>query len=235
MAKIRLILFVGVGMIFIMGCQGQYNEKKMDISSDDILNKEVNVKNVFIGYYGWPRKFEEICKAYNIPCGLEESPEDPMSDAKEEVFDFGSQQATIHQFMDKIIEKHPAYYWGFGSGVLNIIPRDGKDYQINNNSLSRKTKKIYVQNKTPELAVQFICLKNNIIQPGKPNWNPGFRKLIKNKNLPPKLNLKIQDMSVREALNEIVKFDPRIGFWRFYFDNRKNIEEYRIEYESWGE
>lgn len=226
----RWRLLLGVLVIPFMGCAGQHLGKEQEMSLNEVLDRIVSTRNDVLIFDSWPSKFSEICKISGVPCGVEESPADPITETVDggETFHFYSQNVTVRHILDRIIAQHPAYRWSFDNGVLNIVPVYGGEYIINDKvALDIQIEPLSMVGMVPGVAAHKICEHAGIVSE---NGRSVIVTPVRVSRNPPILNLHLRQMTVREALNQIAKSDPRVGFWKFYIHREEKLKEYRIEY-----
>ncbi|MBU2524307.1 hypothetical protein KKG71_03875 [Patescibacteria group bacterium] len=265
--KYCILLILGIFIFYSCVARKQLNISNSNFLLEKIIVRgdyEGYYNGLF--YYNWVLKIEEICRVNRLPCYIEESPEDPLpSDRCEEgkcICIWGEDkckswmkydekvkakleemvyQKSIAQILNNILKDHPAYYWEFNrdnSGVLNIIPKPGKEHIINNKPFSKyKIKKLKERTDHGYSYIAQIILQRLNIVP-RHGFMTGFSRLIRDKEsynerqerlaklakeFPP---IELKNISIREAYNKLMSLEKEPMIWEFYYD--KDEKDYYL-------
>lgn len=189
-----------------------------------------------IEFEPWPRKITVICRTAGVPCGLEESPEDPVhgidnSYGHQERLGLPDAKMTVRQVLDAVLGKHPHYRWEFVDGVLLVTPKPGKEYRrFWKPVLSRRLRQ-FKYSDTPAGSLLFqACLDAGVMKALDPRKMPAVQLL---KPLPPtgRISVNLENVSVREAMAAVARADGQMG-WKFAYDPSEKAYALRIM--TWG-
>lgn len=188
-----------------------------------------------IEFEPWPRKITAICQTTGIPCGLEESPEDPVhgidhSNAHAEKLGLPDVKMTVRQVLDAVVAKHPHYQWKFVDGVLLITPKPGKEHRrFWRPVLSRRLRQFKHADMPAGVLIFQACLDAGIM-----NYvDPPETGVMILKPLPPtgRVTVNLENVTVREALVALARADGQMG-WKFAYDPSEKAYTLRIL--TWG-
>ncbi len=179
----------------------------------------------------WPYKIRAICAHQHVPCGIEESPADPVfllaEDHEHEEHLELSWARTTHtarEVLDAVLANHPAYHWEFRDGVLNVVPKPGAEHRKWwRPLLQRKVRNLDVQNEPAGTAVITACDNAGLSIPIAATGMSSIPETAR-------ISVHLANMPLREALNAIVKADGE-AIWKFAVDPRTG--SYSIKVDSW--
>lgn len=199
------------------------------------VNKKLQPSAGIVSGANWTAKFSAVCSKANIPCGIEESPEDPISkdsSTLDEGIPGDTAAATIRQILDAIVKLHPSYRWKIDNGVINILPVVGKESTVGDMPrLDRRIKSLKAKNQPAWGIAYSLCQKADILRtPESPEPHPQEMAGPIQFN-PRKISVKLKNVTVREGLNEVVRVDGQ-AIWKFFFDS--NMGEYAVDIRVWG-
>ena len=160
-----------------------------------------------------------LCARLNIPCGMELR--------GQRTFDFDSwfeaEDISVSSLLDKLtVGPLAGYGWRMRRGVLEIAPKavlSGKT----KSPLDIKIEAIELSDVSPLHAAKSICAQAGIIY-------TGLRSVVSGRKgpYPPrKISLRLKDVTVREALDELVRKNGR-SMWFFY-----DYPPGEIDFEYW--
>lgn len=141
--------------------------------------------------------FIDVCRVTNTPCGVEEVRANEIA-AKFKGKRQQHNNATPRKILNSIASQIPDYRWAMRSGVLNLEPktREGEDV------LARKLESVSIHGVTSFKAALDVLSQANI----KTGYQtPGKVRLAF-------VDLDLKNVTVREALNEIVKADGQAAW-----------------------
>lgn len=164
----------------------------------------------------------EVCGKIGVPCGWEVADKDEFIVSTASVLKITG--GTVREALDKIVERYPRYVWRLDDGVINFLPKPGE-------SITRDGK--------PILDVIIIDLKLDGVRA-----NMAVKQACEAAGLPcgavgsaggrkrhPKISLHLKNVTLRQALNAIVKKDGDAA-WRFEFNKYGN--NYVVLTWDWG-
>jgi hypothetical protein len=181
----------------------------------------------------WPDKILEICHRNNLPCGVEESPDDPINQSELSTklgLDWVTSNHTTREVLDAIVSVHPAYRWELIDGVLNIVPKAGHEYRRWwKPILSSHRGHFDVNDMTLRGVGKKACADSWIIWP-LPSLSEFFSAFTRRHltTLVPtgpqvdKVTLHLKNVTVKDILNESVKTDGR-AIWLFFYDREQRV------------
>lgn len=152
-----------------------------------------------------PSELGDLCSTISIPCGWEKSyvrkGESRISPPWNTPLHL--KNTTARKILDEIILRHPGHHWFFHDGVINIEPnrRGHKDL------LLRKLDHLSIHGSS-RMAVEYVILRARIGGHG-PAMVGVFGRVHYNR-----VDLELNDVTVRQALNAIVKADGK-AMWIF--------------------
>jgi hypothetical protein len=165
------------------------------------------VDYIFSGRPGaWIFESVTLCRTAVAPCGIEllsneNAPVGSLSKSLRQV-----PAATV---LDLLISEHPEYQWVLDDGVINIIPRDTLWNRISRvwagSPLDRKVKKLDVLDTTLQDAVSNIVCPAAGLQCFTPGWVGNGA--AGDWSPPRKVSLHLENVTVRQALNALVRQD----------------------------
>jgi len=138
------------------------------------------------------REFSDLCHALKRPCGIEEASFGDVA-SKVKAPRARLQKITPRKILDRYIKRLPSYQWVYRNGVINVEPKkhDGEDV------LSRKLGAVSISGITSFKAALDVFKQADIQVAYQPQGR--VRLAI--------IDLTLKDVTVREALNAIVKAD----------------------------
>jgi hypothetical protein len=185
----------------------------------------------------WPDKILEICHKSNIPCGVEESPDDYInrfdaSGASVEKLglNWANSNHTVRELLNTIVSGHPAYKWEIQDGVLNIIPQRGHEYQRWwKPILSSHLRHFDVVDMPLRDVGKKVCADAWITWP-LPSLSDFISQFAQRQSLTAvptgpqmdKITLHLQNATVKEVLNETVRKNGE-AVWFFDYDQKQHV------------
>lgn len=175
--------------------------------TSDLPSRQINEFTLGHQKY-WFFELLGICRHAQAPCGVELlSNTDVPAGGSERTF----RQVPLATLLDSSIAEHPKYQWVMDAGVINIVPRDTLDNRISRiwarNPLDRKIKTLDIVDSTPEEAVsKVVCPEVGLHCVGSP-WAPSGPAGVWTP--PKKVSLHLKNITVRQALNELVRQEGR--------------------------
>lgn len=151
-------------------------------------------------------EFRKLCKdILKIPCGLEEAADNQIGQNKETP-PLSLSKTRPRDILDAIAGRLPGYRWAYRGGVINLEPRNrAKDV------LSKKLGKVSIHGVSSFRAARMVFDQAKIpfaYQPKGGRFGP--------------VDLELKNVTVREALNAIVKADGQV-MWFFAHSPRQSV------------
>lgn len=143
------------------------------------------------------RQIFSLCQAISVPCGVEESKEESLTDSGDVV---DAAATTPRQILDSIQKKHKSYAWDFSNGMIHLR------YTGKGSPLDQKIPKLAIKDTLSFRAVGEV-LKSADIKAGTSLVGDPRYGVV---------SVRGQDISVREALDRIAKADGKV-VWHFRF------------------
>lgn len=190
-------------------------------------------------FYPWPYKIRSLCINHNLPCGLEESPDDPIhqiayaSPDDRLAIKWASSTSTVRDFLDAILSTHPAYRWEVQDGVLVIVPKPGQEHRKWwKPVLGKKFKQYDADNNRAGNVLVEACYDAGIPIETIPLPQPGIPTILpRTMPVTNPITLHLKNVTVRQVLNAAVKADGK-AIWKFSYDPKRKV--YSIKVDSWG-
>lgn len=181
-----------------------------DMLKADAQDFEVHTKNAF-----------GLCGNLKMLCGWESAQNDSKASLKE-VKRAGGKQ-LVKDVLEKVVKENPRYQWSTGEGIINITPKRGERNLKNGKSpLDTVVDEFAISSVTASEAVATLCMAASI------DCLP--REYVGPKRQFNKISLQLKKVTVRTALNEIIKADG-MASWavEYYGKNKRPI----IDVNSW--
>lgn len=232
MNRMKILCLAVIGMIAFGGYLVWCSDISAENSMQGILGQQINVRNMNLMGSDWSGVFVRVCETVGVACGIEESPHDLFARTDEKVgYYIEPATITVRQFMEKMVLLHPAYQWRYSEEVLEMFPKAGHEYRFfGEAALERIMKQVNIVGRTPEIAAREVGVQGGVVSGPIANWSPGFRRIVK--TAPPKIDVRMNKVTLRQVLNRIVKSDSRVGIWKFYCDARHADVGCKIDYST---
>lgn len=116
-------------------------------------------------------------------------------------------QKTLRQVLDIAVQQDPGYFWEISRGVINILPRGTQEDKYARSVLNLRLDKFVIKDGEAFTAVRQLskqASKHGLLAFPGVSDDPGLRELLR------RINISLENPTLRDCLNEIVKND---GFW----------------------
>lgn len=187
---------------------------------------------VSLEWDSWEDKFSRLCLSMNVVCGLEESPQDPLTTGgssarppftsgadRLNLFRAGDGGHSAREVLDAIVAGHPAYRWTVMDGVLSILPVPGRDYRrMGHPLLERRVLRFDVANRDRHAAA-FDLLANDGLAEFSPTPDADASNLQLFAPYVP-VTVHLRGATFRQIFNALSK-ESRKCLWIFRRDDSK--------------
>lgn len=161
--------------------------------------------------------FGRLCALLDQPCGEEMIPGNnpDLSHGKT----FRVKRSTPRRSLDEFVRQHPSYRWVISEGVLILEPRQRSGVDV----LSRKLDRVRINDTSSFKAALDIFKQAGI----SVTWTIRANRYAR-------IDLELRNVTVREALNAIVKADGQ-AIWKFASNGTKKEGQGSFAMGTWRE
>lgn len=166
-----------------------------------------------------------LCGNIKVPCGYFMADGDyatnPHSKVKKTVLSHG----TVREALNKLVKDNPDYQWSNEGGVLNIVPKQNRKHlEKGADPLSRIVNEVDISSTTTDEAAKMIVSASGLPL--------GGRIIIGRRQHYATVNLKLSKVTLRQALNALVKADG-MAVWVLEYDSKH--KNYIVNIYPWRE
>lgn len=163
----------------------------------------------------WSRDLTTVCSEAKLSCGLEKNFGDRFS--SDESSDVKS--AQVKDLLKDVLRDKPQYEWKIADGVLNVYPAMGDSGT--SSALDKIISELRIENMPSNEAAAVVARTAGIpLASGE-----AFRAVHA------KVTLHLQNVTVRQAFNQIVKSDEK-AMWEFY--RLPDTNNFVLNVYTWG-
>lgn len=174
----------------------------------DITQKEINE------FKSDPGPSFGLCGNMEVPCGFFMADGDYATNPKTKVKKTSFSHGTVREALNTVVKNNPDYQWGNEDGVVNIVPKKNRKHlEKGADPLSRIIEEVEVSSVTTDEAAKRIVLASGLPL--------GGRILVIGRRHYATVSLKLSKVTLRQALNALVKADG-MAVWVLEYDQMNN-------------
>lgn len=184
----RIIELLGRSLLGLSGLL-LLSRPQIALAADNVLESKLETLEVKPGVAILWR----LCPAINRPCGQETIFDKPFADRTP----LKARKVSPKKILNDAVQRHAIYKWSVRDGVINVEPKErgGEDY------LSRKLDKVSIKGASSLKAALDVLSQAEV---------PFSFQGPSRQERYATLNLELANVTVREALNAIVKMDGEL-------------------------
>lgn len=212
MSKVRLILSIGIVMIFFCAATTLQAQKPPETRKRENVSY-LPLENVHIAAQSIEAFFSDLSLYHDIPIGLEIASNDDAF----AMYDIEFKRGTVADFLNHFTKAYNLYAWDIKDGVINIFPRDGYRDLVIDNLLNTQVANFKIEANTScwkavDLLLATAEVKRNLQASGITQEGLNFSGVYF-PQLGREFTLDVSDMTVKSILNKMAKDSPLARMW----------------------